>query len=187
VPIETTILDPRPSRGARIIRLADRLTTLDGAVLAIVNNGKQHAGDLLQNILDLLHARWTISGIVHLGPPSPGYGGNAKDAIAAAKWATAAITGIGDCGSCASGTLMDALLFERINIPAIPVVTSPFAPSVRALAQMNGARNYIVATIDHPIAGLNRAELSDRALQALPTIVAALTRNQSSIVEDIQL
>ena len=75
------LLDPRPplpepGRGA-----AARLDSLDGAVIALVHNGKTHGRELMEMVIDELRPRWDIADVVHLGPPSPGYGGDPADAF----------------------------------------------------------------------------------------------------------
>lgn len=90
------VFDPRPARSDAKERPAARLATLDGAILAIVDNGKTHAGTLLKLVVEELQRDWSIAGIVSLGPPSPGYGGRLEDVATAAEWAMAAIAAVGD-------------------------------------------------------------------------------------------
>lgn len=168
------IFDPRPNAPTDIFPQAARLETLDGATIAVIDNGKIHAGELLERIVDELRRSWKITGIVHIGPPSPGYGGQFADAITAAKWATAAIAAVGDCGSCSSGSLLDALIFERLGIPAVPIVTLPFFSAARALAKQHGMKDYKIETVDHPIASLNDHQITERAIDVAPRVAAAL-------------
>jgi hypothetical protein len=126
-------------------------------------------------IVEELRRTWAIVGVVQLGPPSPGYGGRLEDVVTAAEWATAAIAGVGDCGSCSSGSALDALLFEERGIPAVPVVTRPFMPTATSIARLHGVRDYRIAAIDHPIASLDDAQLIDRARSAARAVAAALT------------
>lgn len=169
------VYDPRPARPVGVEARAARLGTLDGAVIAVVDNGKTHAGRLLDLVVDELGRRWSITGVVHLGPPSPGHGGNVGDADVAAEWgATAAVAAVGDCGACTSGSVMDAVIFERLGIPAVAIVTRPFLPTARAVAELNGLRDHPVVAVDHPITSLDDAELAGRARAAAPQVAAAL-------------
>lgn len=92
----TVLLDPRPPIVEPGVGPATRLDTLDGAVIALVHNGKTHGRTLMELIIDDLSERWSIADVIHLGPPSPGYGGNHDDAKPAAEKAMAAISAIGD-------------------------------------------------------------------------------------------
>lgn len=91
-----TICDPRPAEPDEVASLAPRLETLDGATIALIHNGKTHGRELMEFVIDELRERWSIAEIIHLGPPSPGYGGNPDDAAPAAEAAMAAISAIGD-------------------------------------------------------------------------------------------
>jgi hypothetical protein len=90
------ILDPRPPVTEAANDLAPRLTTLDNAVIGLVHNGKTHGRELMEMVIDELRGRWSIAEVMHIGPPSPGYGGNPDDAKPAAEAIMAAISAIGD-------------------------------------------------------------------------------------------
>ncbi len=89
-------LDPRPPLPEAEAEAAPRLETLDGAVIALVHNGKTHGRELMELVVDELRARWSIADVVHLGPPSPGYGGDQDDAKPVAEAVMAAIAAVGD-------------------------------------------------------------------------------------------
>lgn len=90
------LLDPRPPLAIADEGLAPRLETLDGAVIALVHNGKTHGRELMEFVVEELRQRWSIAEVIHLGPPSPGYGGHPDEAKPAAEEAMAAISAIGD-------------------------------------------------------------------------------------------
>ena len=90
------VLDPRPPAPVIDSPLAPRLATLDGAVVALVHNGKTHGRELMEYVIDELRQRWRIADVVHLGPPSPGYGGNPDDAKPVAEEVMAALAAVGD-------------------------------------------------------------------------------------------
>ena len=90
------VLDPRPPVRTDIVPQAARLDTLDGACIALIRNGKTHGSELLEYVIDELSAKYAIAGVLRLGPPSPGYGGNPADVGPAAEQVMAAISAIGD-------------------------------------------------------------------------------------------
>ncbi len=90
------LLDPRPPEPSADSPLAPRLTTLDGAVIALVHNGKTHGRELMDYVVDELRPRWSIAEVIHVGPPSPGYGGHPDEAKPIAEQAMAAISAVGD-------------------------------------------------------------------------------------------
>ncbi len=93
---EMFLLDPRPPLPESSDGPAPRLDTLDGAVIALVHNGKTHGRELMEFVIEELKQRWSIADVIHLGPPSPGYGGHPDEAKPAAEEAMAAISAIGD-------------------------------------------------------------------------------------------
>ena len=93
---EIFVLDPRPPLITSDEGQAPRLATLDGAVLALVHNGKTHGRELMEYIVEELQHRWSIAGVIHLGPPSPGYGGDPDEAKPVAEEVMAAISAVGD-------------------------------------------------------------------------------------------
>ena len=93
---ELLLLDPRPPRPELDEGPAPRLDTLDGAVIALVHNGKTHGRELMEIVIKELKQRWSIADVIHLGPPSPGYGGHPDEAKPVAEEAMAAISAIGD-------------------------------------------------------------------------------------------
>ena len=93
---EVQLLDPRPPAPIDETGPAQRLSTLDGVVIALVHNGKTHGRELMEYVVDELRRRWSIAGVVHVGPPSPGYGGNPDEVKPIAEEVMAAISAVGD-------------------------------------------------------------------------------------------
>ena len=90
------LLDPRPPVVVADTALAPRLTSLDGAVIGLIHNGKTHGRELMEMVIEELSQRWDIAGVEHIGPPSPGYGGDPDDAKPFAETVMAAISAVGD-------------------------------------------------------------------------------------------
>ena len=94
--MSVVLLDPRPPRVDADTAGAPRLETLDGAVIALVHNGKTNGRELMEMVVAELRATWSIADVIHLGPPSPGYGGDQADAGPVAEQVMAAISAVGD-------------------------------------------------------------------------------------------
>ncbi len=90
------VCDPRPPAEQEETLLAPRLKSLDGAVIALVHNGKTHGRELMEYVIEELRQRWSIADVIHLGPPSPGYGGDPDEAKPVAEEVMAAISAVGD-------------------------------------------------------------------------------------------
>lgn len=70
----------------------------------------------------------------------------------------------------------DGIVFERLGKPAAVVCTEPFVPMAKASAEAGGIPDYPFAIISHPIGRLDEATLRQRVADALPQVVALLTK-----------
>ena len=93
---ELIVLDPRPPAPTEQLMPAPRLSTLDGARIALIHNGKTHGRELMEMVVEELSAHYDLDEVLHVGPPSPGYGGDPADAAPAAEQVMAAISAVGD-------------------------------------------------------------------------------------------
>jgi hypothetical protein len=71
--------------------------------------------------------------------------------------------------------VLDAILLEQEQVPAIAVITEPFRATGRAMAESWGAGGFPVVETPHPIAGLGQPELEQRAEILVERILEALT------------
>lgn len=70
--------------------------------------------------------------------------------------------------------MFDAIIFEKLGIPAVSIITAPFRPTAQAICELNGMAEHRYAVVDHPITSLERAELLERARAAARQVEAAL-------------
>ena len=70
--------------------------------------------------------------------------------------------------------MLDAINLEKQGIPAVAVVTEPFIPTAKALAELNGMAGYPFVVVPHPIGSLDAAAVRERADAALALIEALL-------------
>ena len=70
--------------------------------------------------------------------------------------------------------MLDAINFEKQGIPAVAVVTEPFIPTARAMAELNGMAGYPFVVVPHPIGSLDEATVRERADAVLARIEALL-------------
>jgi hypothetical protein len=66
--------------------------------------------------------------------------------------------------------VLDAINLEKQGIPAVAVVTEPFAPTAAAVAAMNGMPGYPVVVVPHPFGSLEEVTVRARADAAVATI-----------------
>ncbi len=85
-----------------------------------------------------------------------------------------AILALGDCGSCTSWVILDAIRLEEKGIPTISICSDHFAPFARELAQSHGLADLRILEVEHPIAGLARDEVENRTLKIVPSFLYLL-------------
>jgi len=85
-----------------------------------------------------------------------------------------AILALGDCGSCASWLVLDAIRLEKMGIPTISIFSDHFASFARQLAESHGISDLRILEVEHPIAGLNNDEIEEKALKIVPNLLYIL-------------
>jgi hypothetical protein len=165
---------PVPSDVVGLSQAAPRPESLDGATVGIMHNCKPNGRELMSAIADLLCARFSIKEVVDpvrsegIMLPSVAQ----LDDLAAK--CDVVLSGLGDCGSCSACSLHVAIDFERRGVPAVAICTKPFLKSSQAMAARQGFEGYQFVMVEHPISSLGEAEIRDRALEALPQVLAIL-------------
>ena len=71
--------------------------------------------------------------------------------------------------------MCDLVHLERRGIPAVGIVTAPFADEAVAQARLLGMPGARVVYIPHPVQLLSAGELAARADAVFPGVLAALT------------
>jgi hypothetical protein len=70
--------------------------------------------------------------------------------------------------------VLDAILLEQEQIPAVPVITHLFRDTAKAMADSWGAGEFPVVETPHPIAGLGQADLDTAADVLTDAVIDAL-------------
>ena len=91
-----TLIDPTFSPLGIDGRRAERLSTLDGAVLGLVNNGKTHGREILERVAQQISAKYKIEDIILVTKPDSSFPAGPEDIEMLASGATAIIAAIGD-------------------------------------------------------------------------------------------
>ncbi|MDR0359370.1 MAG: hypothetical protein LBJ87_07910, partial [bacterium] len=70
--------------------------------------------------------------------------------------------------------MADGIIFERLGVPAVSIVTDAFTHSSNAMAKTQGAEGYRYAMVRHPLSSLSPEECHARAREVLPDLIAIL-------------
>lgn len=84
------------------------------------------------------------------------------------------ILALGDCGSCTTWVILDAIRLEKQGNPTISICSHRFAPFAHELARSHGMENLRIIEIEHPIAGQSRAEVRKKTLKIMEAVKALL-------------
>ena len=157
------VLDPTQEPSPASHSGAPRLDTLNGKTLGLWNNAKINAAKFVEMIGEELARDFSFE--VVRGVYNPGR------LMEADEWGEidrcdAVVLVNGDCGACSTSGIANAIELEKRGIPAMLVVTPPFIAAVKATVEMRGMPDIQWARVDHPIAQLDEATLSPRAVEA---------------------
>jgi len=79
-----------------------------------------------------------------------------------------ALTAIGDCGSCCSACVNDAVRLEEAGLPTVVIVTTEFEHEARLQRESRGMAGLEPAVATHPISSLTLEQLDGRAAEIAP-------------------
>jgi hypothetical protein len=173
------LLDPTMATEEEAIDFAPRPLDLRGLRIGLIENTKKNAEDVLRKLAEKLGSAYAMTApvLVHKPQRAP-----VKDAqLAELKGKTDfVIAGVGDCGACSSGSLLDAVILEKAGIPAIAIVTDAFHATAREMAELWGVPNFRFVMMPHPLASLTAEEIDRRAGELLGKVIALLQEGQQA-------
>ncbi len=168
------LLDPtREAVGAEPI-YAERPASLKGKRIGLIENTKYNSDNILKRIGEILirdHGAASYTLYTKRYSSIPASEQTIRDI---ATNCDVMVAGVGDCGSCSSGTVLDGILLEMKNIPSASIITHLFVNTGRAMARQWRNPDYQYLVMEHPIANLPEELLQQRAEQIAPQVAALL-------------
>jgi hypothetical protein len=163
------VYDPCGVVEVEAIRTAGRPTTTEGLRLGVLSNTKWNAAKLLRaTVRELADHGLTFASVTYYdkhhfsSDASPELIGQ----IAAEN--DVALTAIGDCGSCCSACVNDAVRLESAGLPTAVIVTTEFENEARLQREARGMADLEPVVVTHPISSLTLEQLDGRAAEAAP-------------------
>ena len=148
-------LDSRP--------LAARKPALAGLRLGILDNSKWNANKLLRGAAAALSDQIQFA-TVNYYVKTHGFSTDAPvemiRQIAAEN--DVVLTAIGDCGSCCSCCIRDAVALEDLGLPTAPIITTEFVNETRLTRAAVGMPDLRPVVIDHPVSSITDEEVAAR-------------------------
>ena len=173
------VLDPTIATEEEPIDYAPRPANLQGLRIGLIENTKKNAETVLLKLSEKLQGAYGMKTelLLHKAQRAP-----VKDAqiVELKDKADFAIAGIGDCGACSSGSLLDAIYLEKAGVPAIAIVTDAFYNTAREMAELWGVPNFRFVMMPHPLASLTADEIDQRADELAKKVIALLQEGQQA-------
>lgn len=136
--------------------------------VSLVDNTKPGADIILKVLSESLGNREFLCVKKPAGAPAT------EEQIKKAASSDVAILALGDCGSCTSWVVLDAIRLEEEGTPTISICSDYFAPFARNLAESHGLKCLRILEIKHPIAGLESDEVEEKALKIVQNLLYLL-------------
>ncbi len=173
----SAMIDPTagPATRASAVALAERKPDLLGRRVGLLANVKRNAEQFLDEVGALLQAEHGAVDVVRrkkMSITDPVPPDILSDLVSSCD---VVVVGVGDCGSCSASAVADGLALEAAGVPAVVICSDAFSVTADAMAALQGTPGYHYVQTPHPVAPLGPEELHERAVAALPEIVATLT------------
>lgn len=172
---------PDSEPGQAPISLAPSPASLAGLRIAVLDNGKPNAVEVMTRAAETLAARTgaTVSLVTKKGPQ--GQSANAAIPMAPDIFervmaeSDLVITGSADCGSCTAYSVHDTVELEKAGRPAVVVTTTRFEPIASTMSASMGLPGTRRLVLPHPIGGTDEPTLFEWADAAADRLIALFT------------
>ena len=159
--IEKEVMDPLGESAAEKIELADMPKKINE--ISYFDNTKPNADVILETIKENLNTS-------SINARKPAGGPATEEQMKGALKGDVVILALGDCGSCTTWLILDALRLEMEGKPTISVCSHKFTDYAKSIAEAHGAEDLRIIEIQHPIAGLNEIKVTEKTLKIIPDI-----------------
>jgi hypothetical protein len=159
------VFDPRGVVDLAVTPLAPRKPALEGLRLGVLDNAKWNANKLLRGASAALREGVGFAAVNYYVKQS--FSKDAAPELIAqiARENDVVLTAIGDCGSCCSCCIRDAVTLEKLGLPSAAVVTTEFVRETQLTRQALGMPDFEPVVIDHPVSSITREEIDARVRQ----------------------
>lgn len=178
-----TVLDPTSKRRRQDIELAPRLSTIEGGVIGFLWNDKPNANFLLERFAELLMDKLGPAEIMHRHKFSAADPAPEEIVNELSRKCDVVIIASGDCGSCTSYVIHDAVELEKRRTPTISVCTNEFLALGRVEAEALNMPYLAILEIPHPLGGSKREAVRAKADDAIDELIALVKMSKEELKE----
>ncbi|MDI6701840.1 UGSC family (seleno)protein [Methanothermobacter wolfeii] len=129
----------------------------DVGKVSLLDNTKPGADIILRTVEESLSGFSTVWAEKPAGAPAE------EDQIGVAAGADLCILALGDCGSCTTWVILDAIRLEGMGVPTISICSDRFREYAKRLAAAHGMPGLRIVEIGHPIAGIEPEAVRKKA------------------------
>ena len=131
--------------------------------ISFFDNTKPNADTILATIAENLD-------IMRINVEKPAGAHATDEQLKKAADADLSIIAVGDCGSCSTWVILDAIRLEKEGVPTISICSDKFMDYAKLLAKSYGAGDLRIVEIKHPISGQEEKEVKTKTLEIIPQI-----------------
>ena len=159
------LFDPRGVVDLTVVPLAPRAQALQGLRLGVLDNAKWNANKLLRGASAALGESIGFAAVNYYVKQS--FSKDAAPELIAqiARDNDIVLTAIGDCGSCCSCCIRDAVALEKLGVPSAAIITTEFVRETQLTRQALGMPDFEPVVIDHPVSSITQEEIDLRVRQ----------------------
>ena len=168
------LLDPTREISGADAAYAERPASLQGKRIGLIENTKYNSDNVLKRIGEILIRDYGAASYKLYRKRYSSVPAHEEIIQSVVKECDVMVAGIGDCGSCSSGSVLDGILLEMKNIPSASIITHLFENTGRAMAKQWSIPDYRFLIMEHPIANLPDDLLQQRAELIAPQVVEVL-------------
>ena len=159
------VFDPRGVVDLAVALLAPRKSKLEGLRLGVLDNSKWNANKLLRGASAALGEGIRFAAVNYYVKQS--FSKDAAPELIAqiVRENDIVLTAIGDCGSCCSCCIRDAVALEKLGVPSAAIITTEFVRETQLTRQALGMPDFEPVVIDHPVSSITQKEIGMRVRQ----------------------
>lgn len=160
------LFDPRGEVREAATPIARRRGALEGLRLGVLDNSKWNANKILRGASAALASRVRFAQVNYYVKASFSKDAAGELIAQIARENDVVLTAIGDCGSCCSCSIRDAIALEREGLPSAAIITTEFVTESALTRMALGMPELSVVVIDHPVSSITAAEIASRVAAA---------------------
>jgi hypothetical protein len=159
------LFDPRGVVDQGSTPISPRKMKLDGLRLGILDNAKWNANKLLRGASAALSEGIKFAAVNYYVKESFSKDATPELIAQIAQDNDIVLTAIGDCGSCCSCCIRDAVALEKLGIPSAAIITTEFLRETELTRKAMGMPDLEPVVIDHPVSSITHEEVDARVRQ----------------------